>query len=86
MRRDGGQGAVVKSDLSNGRESPVSEPVVRPGRKGIDSGPALCRPAFVLLQTLDPISARRNLGQAFHCIRRCKHVHTHTQCGVPSAC
>lgn len=41
VRRDGGQGAVVKSDLSNGRESPVSEPVVRPGRKGIDSGPAL---------------------------------------------
>lgn len=42
VRRDGGQGGMVKSDLSNGRESPVSDPVVRPGRKGIDSGPALC--------------------------------------------
>lgn len=43
VRRDGGQGGMVKSDLSNGRESPVSDPAVRPGRKGIDSGPALCR-------------------------------------------
>lgn len=25
---------MIKSDLSNGRESPVSDPIVRPGRKG----------------------------------------------------
>lgn len=34
-KRDGGQASMIKSDLSNGRASPVSDPSnVRPGRKG----------------------------------------------------
>ncbi|KAM9331630.1 LOW QUALITY PROTEIN: SH3 domain-containing kinase-binding protein 1 [Pholidichthys leucotaenia] len=33
-KRDGGQPGTVRSDLSNGRASPVSDPGVRPGRKG----------------------------------------------------
>lgn len=33
-KRDGGQASMLRSDLSNGRASPVSDPSVRPGRKG----------------------------------------------------
>lgn len=33
-KRDGGQASMIRSDLSNGRASPVSDSSVRPGRKG----------------------------------------------------
>lgn len=33
-KRDGGQTSLIRSDLANGRASPVSDPGVRPGRKG----------------------------------------------------
>ncbi|XP_075903479.1 SH3 domain-containing kinase-binding protein 1 isoform X3 [Nelusetta ayraudi] len=46
VRRDGGQGGTVKSDLSNGRESPVSDPVVRPGRKGEQIRKRRCKAEF----------------------------------------
>ncbi|XP_060921003.1 SH3 domain-containing kinase-binding protein 1 isoform X4 [Labrus mixtus] len=36
-KRDGGQTSMIRSELSNGRASPVSDSSVRPGRRGKDS-------------------------------------------------
>ncbi|XP_026147790.1 SH3 domain-containing kinase-binding protein 1 isoform X2 [Mastacembelus armatus] len=45
-KRDGGQTSMIKSDLSNGRASPVSDPSVRPGRKGEQIRKRRCKVAF----------------------------------------
>ncbi|KAK2859701.1 hypothetical protein Q5P01_004321 [Channa striata] len=45
-KRDGGQAGMIKSDLSNGRASPVSDPSVRPGRKGEQIRKRRCKAAF----------------------------------------
>ncbi|KAG7524931.1 SH3 domain-containing kinase-binding protein 1 isoform X1 [Solea senegalensis] len=47
VKRDGGQAGMIKSDLSNGRASPVSsDPSVRPGRKGEQIRKRRCKAAF----------------------------------------
>ncbi|XP_023250839.1 SH3 domain-containing kinase-binding protein 1 isoform X3 [Seriola lalandi dorsalis] len=46
-KRDGGQASMIRSDLANGRASPVSDPGVRPGRKGGDQiRKRRCKAAF----------------------------------------
>ncbi|KAM8730828.1 SH3 domain-containing kinase-binding protein 1 isoform 1-T1 [Acanthopagrus schlegelii] len=45
-KRDGGQASMIKSELSNGRASPVSDPGVRPGRKGEQIRKRRCKAAF----------------------------------------
>ncbi|XP_061876918.1 SH3 domain-containing kinase-binding protein 1 isoform X1 [Entelurus aequoreus] len=45
-KRDGGQASTVKSDLSNGRASPVSEPSTRSGKKGEQIRKRRCKAAF----------------------------------------
>lgn len=45
-KRDGGQASLVRSDLSNGRASPVSDPSVRPARKGEQIRKRRCKAAF----------------------------------------
>ncbi|XP_019122528.1 SH3 domain-containing kinase-binding protein 1 isoform X2 [Larimichthys crocea] len=45
-KRDGGQTSMIRSDLSNGRASPVSDPGVRPGRKGEQIRKRRCKAAF----------------------------------------
>ncbi|KAE8279674.1 SH3 domain-containing kinase-binding protein 1 CD2-binding protein 3 [Larimichthys crocea] len=45
-KRDGGQTSMIRSDLSNGRTSPVSDPGVRPGRKGEQIRKRRCKAAF----------------------------------------
>uniref|UniRef100_A0A668A8Y0 Osteoclast-stimulating factor 1 n=1 Tax=Myripristis murdjan TaxID=586833 RepID=A0A668A8Y0_9TELE len=48
-KRDGGQASTIKSDLSNGRASPVSDPSVRPSRKGEQIRKRRCKAAFSYL-------------------------------------
>ncbi|XP_074478795.1 SH3 domain-containing kinase-binding protein 1 isoform X3 [Sebastes fasciatus] len=45
-KRDGGQVSMIRSDLSNGRASPVSDPSVRPGRKADQIRKRRCKAAF----------------------------------------
>lgn len=45
-KRDGGQASVIKSELSNGRASPVSDAGVRPGKKGEQIRKRRCKAAF----------------------------------------
>uniref|UniRef100_A0A3B4ZDF3 SH3 domain containing kinase binding protein 1 n=1 Tax=Seriola lalandi dorsalis TaxID=1841481 RepID=A0A3B4ZDF3_SERLL len=45
-KRDGGQASMIRSDLANGRASPVSDPGVRPGRKGDQIRKRRCKAAF----------------------------------------
>ncbi|XP_039982275.1 SH3 domain-containing kinase-binding protein 1 isoform X2 [Xiphias gladius] len=45
-KRDGGQASMIRSDLANGRASPVSDPSVRPGRKGEQIRKRRCKAAF----------------------------------------
>ncbi|XP_076617458.1 SH3 domain-containing kinase-binding protein 1 isoform X3 [Chaetodon auriga] len=45
-KRDGGQASMLRSDLSNGRASPVSDAGVRPGRKGEQIRKRRCKAAF----------------------------------------
>ncbi|CAJ1081624.1 SH3 domain-containing kinase-binding protein 1 isoform X4 [Xyrichtys novacula] len=45
-KRDGGQASMIRSELSNGRASPVSDPSVRPGRKGEQIRKRRCKAAF----------------------------------------
>ncbi|XP_041670495.1 SH3 domain-containing kinase-binding protein 1 isoform X1 [Cheilinus undulatus] len=45
-KRDGGQASMIRSELSNGRASPVSDPGVRPGRKGDQIRKRRCKAAF----------------------------------------
>uniref|UniRef100_UPI0037E93BA6 SH3 domain-containing kinase-binding protein 1 isoform X2 n=1 Tax=Semicossyphus pulcher TaxID=241346 RepID=UPI0037E93BA6 len=45
-KRDGGQASMIRSELSNGRASPVSDPSVRPGRKGELIRKRRCKAAF----------------------------------------
>ncbi|XP_045911247.1 SH3 domain-containing kinase-binding protein 1 [Micropterus dolomieu] len=45
-KRDGGQTATIRSDLSNGRASPVSDSSVRPARKGEQIRKRRCKAAF----------------------------------------
>ncbi|XP_059183035.1 SH3 domain-containing kinase-binding protein 1 [Centropristis striata] len=45
-KRDGGQVSMIRSDLSNGRASPVSDPGVRPGRKVEQIRKRRCKAAF----------------------------------------
>ncbi|KAM4533336.1 SH3 domain-containing kinase-binding protein 1 isoform 2-T2 [Odontesthes bonariensis] len=46
VKRDGGQAGLIRSDLANGRASPVSDPSVRPGRKGEQIRKRRCKAAF----------------------------------------
>ncbi|XP_068199860.1 SH3 domain-containing kinase-binding protein 1 isoform X2 [Antennarius striatus] len=48
-KRDGGQASVIKSDLSNGRASPVSDSSIRPARKGEQIRKRRCKAAFSYL-------------------------------------
>ncbi|XP_041824219.1 SH3 domain-containing kinase-binding protein 1 isoform X5 [Melanotaenia boesemani] len=45
-KRDGGPAGMIRSELSNGRASPVSDPSVRPGRKGDQIRKRRCKAAF----------------------------------------
>lgn len=45
-KRDAGQASMIRSDLSNGRASPVSDSSVRPGRKGEQIRKRRCKAAF----------------------------------------
>lgn len=45
-KRDGGQASMIRSDLSNGRASPVSDSSVRPGRKVEQIRKRRCKAAF----------------------------------------
>ncbi|XP_070784013.1 SH3 domain-containing kinase-binding protein 1 [Enoplosus armatus] len=45
-KRDGGQASMIRSDLSNGRASPVSDSSVRPARKGEQIRKRRCKAAF----------------------------------------
>ncbi|KAF0028471.1 hypothetical protein F2P81_019558 [Scophthalmus maximus] len=45
-KRDAGQASMIRSDLSNGRASPVSDPSARPGRKGEQIRKRRCKAAF----------------------------------------
>ncbi|KAM9712530.1 SH3 domain-containing kinase-binding protein 1 isoform 2-T2 [Menidia menidia] len=45
-KRDGGPGGSTRCDLANGRASPVSDPSVRPGRKGEQIRKRRCKAAF----------------------------------------
>ncbi|XP_031705967.1 SH3 domain-containing kinase-binding protein 1 isoform X2 [Anarrhichthys ocellatus] len=45
-KRDGGQASMIRSDLSNGRASPVSDPGVRSGRKVEQIRKRRCKAAF----------------------------------------
>ncbi|KAM6971730.1 SH3 domain-containing kinase-binding protein 1 isoform 2-T2 [Tautogolabrus adspersus] len=45
-KRDGGQTSMIRSELSNGRASPVSDPSVRPGRRGEQIRKRRCKAAF----------------------------------------
>lgn len=45
-KRDGGQTGTIRSDLSNGRASPVSDSSVRPARKGEQIRKRRCKAAF----------------------------------------
>ncbi|XP_068604382.1 SH3 domain-containing kinase-binding protein 1 [Brachionichthys hirsutus] len=48
-KRDGGQTSMMKSDLSNGRASPVSDSTMRPARKGEQIRKRRCKAAFSYL-------------------------------------
>uniref|UniRef100_A0A3Q3H0K3 Osteoclast-stimulating factor 1 n=1 Tax=Kryptolebias marmoratus TaxID=37003 RepID=A0A3Q3H0K3_KRYMA len=45
-KRDGGQAGILKSELSNGRASPVSDPTIRSGKKGEQIRKRRCKAAF----------------------------------------
>ncbi|XP_014837673.1 PREDICTED: SH3 domain-containing kinase-binding protein 1 isoform X4 [Poecilia mexicana] len=45
-KRDGGQAGMIKSELSNGRASPVSDTSVRPGKKGEQIRKRRCKASF----------------------------------------
>ncbi|XP_061569099.1 SH3 domain-containing kinase-binding protein 1 [Cololabis saira] len=45
-KRDGGQAGMIRSELSNGRASPVSDGSVRPGKKGEQIRKRRCKAAF----------------------------------------
>ncbi|XP_054478952.1 SH3 domain-containing kinase-binding protein 1 [Anoplopoma fimbria] len=45
-KRDGGQASMIRSELSNGRASPVSDSSVRPGRKVEQIRKRRCKAAF----------------------------------------
>ncbi|XP_037550364.1 SH3 domain-containing kinase-binding protein 1 [Nematolebias whitei] len=45
-KRAGGQAGMLKSELSNGRASPVSEPIVRSSKKGEQIRKRRCKAAF----------------------------------------
>ncbi|XP_074549574.1 SH3 domain-containing kinase-binding protein 1 isoform X1 [Halichoeres trimaculatus] len=45
-KRDGGQAGMIRSELSNGRASPVSDPGVRPGKRGEQIRRRRCKAAF----------------------------------------
>ncbi|XP_070709182.1 SH3 domain-containing kinase-binding protein 1 [Pempheris klunzingeri] len=45
-KRDGGQAGMIRSDLSNGRASPVSDSSTRPGKKGEQIRKRRCKAAF----------------------------------------
>lgn len=46
VKRDGGQAGVIRSELSNGRASPVSDTTVRPGKKGEQIRKRRCKASF----------------------------------------
>nr|XP_046226944.1 SH3 domain-containing kinase-binding protein 1 [Scatophagus argus] len=48
-KRDGGQANIIRSDLSNGRASPVSDSSVRPGKKAEQIRRRRCKAAFSYL-------------------------------------
>uniref|UniRef100_H3D7Y7 Osteoclast-stimulating factor 1 n=1 Tax=Tetraodon nigroviridis TaxID=99883 RepID=H3D7Y7_TETNG len=48
-KRDGGQAGVIKTDLANGRASPVSESSIRPSKKGEQIRKRRCKAAFSYL-------------------------------------
>ncbi|MEQ2269017.1 hypothetical protein XENORESO_020707 [Xenotaenia resolanae] len=45
-KRDGGQAAIIRSELSNGRASPVSDTNIRPGKKGEQIRKRRCKASF----------------------------------------
>ncbi|KAK5849961.1 hypothetical protein PBY51_014253 [Eleginops maclovinus] len=45
-KRDGGQASMIRSELSNGRTSPVSDPSVRPGRRVEQIRKRRCKASF----------------------------------------
>ncbi|XP_015246145.1 PREDICTED: SH3 domain-containing kinase-binding protein 1 isoform X2 [Cyprinodon variegatus] len=45
-KRDGGQSGMIRSELSNGRASPVSDTNVRPGKKGEQIRKRRCKASF----------------------------------------
>ncbi|XP_029313737.1 SH3 domain-containing kinase-binding protein 1 isoform X2 [Cottoperca gobio] len=45
-KRDGGQASMIRSDLSNGQASPVSDPTVRPGRRVEQIRKRRCKASF----------------------------------------
>lgn len=45
-KREGGQASMIRSDLSNGRASPVSDPSARPSRRGEQIRKRRCKAAF----------------------------------------
>ncbi|XP_035980982.1 SH3 domain-containing kinase-binding protein 1 isoform X3 [Fundulus heteroclitus] len=45
-KRDGGQAGLIRSELSNGRASPVSDSSVRPGKKGEQIRKRRCKASF----------------------------------------
>ncbi|XP_034002966.1 SH3 domain-containing kinase-binding protein 1 isoform X1 [Trematomus bernacchii] len=45
-KRDGGQTSMIRSELSNGRSSPVSDPSVRPGRRVEQIRKRRCKASF----------------------------------------
>uniref|UniRef100_A0A3Q2Q990 SH3 domain-containing kinase-binding protein 1 n=1 Tax=Fundulus heteroclitus TaxID=8078 RepID=A0A3Q2Q990_FUNHE len=45
-KRDGGQAGLIRSELSNGRASPVSDTSVRPGKKGEQIRKRRCKASF----------------------------------------
>ncbi|KAM4544279.1 SH3 domain-containing kinase-binding protein 1 [Fundulus diaphanus] len=45
-KRDGGQAGMIRSELSNGRASPVSDTSVRPGKKGEQIRKRRCKASF----------------------------------------
>lgn len=83
---------MIKTDLANGRASPVSESSVRPGKKGASFTLTLALTLMLMLTlaclhilwarklsvfSINPISVTKDLRQAYLAVLACKQPSVH---------
>lgn len=83
---------MIKTDLANGRASPVSESSVRPGKKGASFTLTLALTLVLTLAylhilwarklsvfSINPISVTKDLRQAYLAVLACKQASVHVR-------